>query len=78
MHSQQLKDGTPVRLDTVAEAHVEEMRRIFNAIVLDGATYPQERALDDAAFRAYYLSHDAFCVRLARPAWLRLDRLNVY
>ncbi|KAI8924877.1 acyl-CoA N-acyltransferase [Entophlyctis helioformis] len=60
-----LRDGTAVSLvaaDPASAAVVGQLHALLNRIIEDGDTYPQEEPMTEAAFRSYFLSHDAFVV----------------
>ena len=41
----------------------EQVRALFNAAVIEGKTYPQDKLLSKEEFKASWLSRDAFVVR---------------
>ena len=41
----------------------EQVRALFNAAVIEGKTYPQDKPLSEEEFKAYWLSRDAFVVK---------------
>jgi hypothetical protein len=41
---------------------------MLNEVLAEGTTYPFEGPMDEAMFRAYFLSHDAFVARTADTA----------
>jgi ribosomal protein S18 acetylase RimI-like enzyme len=58
-----LKNGIPVEL---AEMQLQEqaiVRTLFNAVILEGQTYPQKHPLSEAEFAAYWMTGNAFVVR---------------
>lgn len=49
------------------ERDFSEVKVMLNAEIEEGNTYPYESQMDDEDFRAYFLSGDAFVVRLKSP-----------
>lgn len=41
---------------------LHQARALLNGVIRTGDAYPQWDELDEAGFKAYFLSHDAFCV----------------
>ncbi|MGV0024584.1 N-acetyltransferase family protein [Phormidesmis priestleyi] len=62
-----LRNGKTVQLDQMQEAEGETVRSLFNAVVVEGQTYPQKHPLSEAEFAAYWLVGDAFVVRSSPP-----------
>lgn len=60
-----LKNGTTVELDYIKPQEYEEVRTLLNLIIDEGKTYPQKQPLSQPDFAAYWLSKDAFVVRVA-------------
>lgn len=59
-----LRDGSMVELDYVrGDGEIEQCRTLLNDAIEEGQTYPYRSPLDKDAFRAYFLSDDAFVVR---------------
>jgi L-amino acid N-acyltransferase YncA len=58
-----LKSGREVVLDSYKETDIPELYSIFQQVIEEGQTYPQETAGSEEDFRQYYLSHDAFVLR---------------
>jgi L-amino acid N-acyltransferase YncA len=63
-----LRNGETVQLDRMHEAEREKVRSLFNAVVIEGETYPQKHPLSEAEFAAYWLVGDAFVVRGGSPS----------
>ncbi|GAA5837472.1 hypothetical protein JCM5353_001732 [Sporobolomyces roseus] len=64
----------PVRRDTVPQPLVEYLAKIFNDVVEEGRTYPQESKLTIDEFYAYFFAADCFvAIKDARPESLALD-----
>lgn len=61
-----LKDGkTNVTVERVSNSgDIEQIRAIFNEVLEEGDTYPQYGPFDLQQFTDYYLSHDAYLVKL--------------
>jgi L-amino acid N-acyltransferase YncA len=53
-----------IELDEMRADESEEVRALLNAAIGEGQSYPQSQPLDEAGFRAYWLSRDAFVVRV--------------
>ena len=60
---QQLNNGITVELDWMHLQEQEQVRALFNAVVIEGKTYPQDKPLSEEEFKAYWLSRDAFVVK---------------
>jgi len=60
---EQLKSGKEVVFDYYKESDVPELYSIFQQILEEGQTYPQESVETVEDFRNYYLSHDTFVLR---------------
>eukprot|EP00736_Rhodelphis_marinus_P010386 Rmarinus@m.20113 len=52
-----------VTLDRLLEADYAAVRAMLNDAIEEGNSYPQRETLDEAGFRAYYVSHDAFVLK---------------
>jgi L-amino acid N-acyltransferase YncA len=63
--SYQLNQGTEVVLDQMAPEEVETVRSLFNAIVAEGTSYPQQTPLSPQGFADYWLKGSAYVVRVA-------------
>jgi len=63
-----LKTGEQVVIDSYREEDVPQMYRIFNDIIEEGVTYPQQSVGSESEFRAYYLCNDGFVVRDPKTA----------
>lgn len=57
------KFGFDAVLDYARDADLAQCRTLLNLEIERGQTYPHETLLDEAAFKAYFLSHDAFVLR---------------
>ncbi|CAG8601440.1 7623_t:CDS:2 [Paraglomus occultum] len=56
-----LKSGFPILITSVTPSSpITRLNSIFNEIIEDGNTYPQEFPLNADEFRNLFLSHDAF------------------
>ncbi|MFB2892166.1 N-acetyltransferase family protein [Aerosakkonemataceae cyanobacterium BLCC-F50] len=60
---QELKTGELVELDWMLPQETETVRALFNQVIIEGQTYPQEKPVSEAEFAAYWLVKDAFVVR---------------
>ncbi|HEY9799169.1 MAG TPA: GNAT family N-acetyltransferase [Leptolyngbyaceae cyanobacterium] len=60
-----LKNGTTVELDYIKPQEYEEVRTLLNFVIDEGKTYPQKQPLSQPEFAAYWLSKDAFVVRVS-------------
>lgn len=60
---QKLKTSEIVELDWMLPEETEIVRTLFNQVVVEGLTYPQEKPVSEAEFAAYWLVKDAFVVR---------------
>ncbi|KAM3100063.1 GNAT family N-acetyltransferase [Phormidesmis sp. 146-35] len=63
-----LRNGETVRLDQMQAAEGEKVRSLFNAVIVEGETYPQKHPLSKTEFAAYWLVGDAFVVRNSSPS----------
>ena len=61
-----LKNGVEYILDQVSQEDLETCKELLNEAIKEGMSYPQEKQLDDQGFRAYFLSHDAFCLKVKK------------
>jgi ribosomal protein S18 acetylase RimI-like enzyme len=61
--SEALGDLVLERIDGSNAADTATCRDLLNHEIELGNSYPQEHPLDDAQFKAYFFSHDAFVVR---------------
>jgi GNAT superfamily N-acetyltransferase len=59
-----LKNSTWVELDWMTSPEKNAVRELLNAVIIEGKTYPQAHPLSEPEFAAYWLSSDAFVVRL--------------
>ena len=59
-----LKDGTSIELDDMRSDEITEVRALLNLVIIEGQTYPQAQPLSEEEFAAYWMSGDAFVVRL--------------
>lgn len=59
----QLNNGTTVELDWMHPQEQKQVRELFNIVIIEGKTYPQNQPLSEEEFTAYWLSRDAFVVR---------------
>ena len=59
-----LKNSTLIELDWMAPSETNAVRELLNAVIIEGKTYPQAQPLSESEFAAYWLSSDAFVVRL--------------
>ncbi|EJT98200.1 hypothetical protein DACRYDRAFT_24685 [Dacryopinax primogenitus] len=50
----------PVKRSTVPDALFEHLHMLFNGVVEEGRTYPQEFELTEQSFEDYYFSYDCF------------------
>ncbi|HEY9301485.1 MAG TPA: N-acetyltransferase, partial [Phormidium sp.] len=60
---QELKTGELIQLDWMLPEETDAVRALFNQVVIEGQTYPQEKPVSEAEFAAYWLVKDAFVVR---------------
>ena len=62
-----LKDGTPVVVDWFSQDVIEGKdgaREMMNEVIREDLSWPfEEEFPTEEAYRGYYLSHSAFCVR---------------
>jgi L-amino acid N-acyltransferase YncA len=58
-----INNGIVVELDWMYAEEQEQVRALFNTVILEGNTYPQDKPLLVDEFTAYWLSRDAFVVR---------------
>ena len=58
----ELNNGIAVELDWMQLREKERVRALFNTVVIEGKTYPQDKPLSDEEFKAYWL-RDSFVVR---------------
>ncbi len=58
-----LKNGIQVELDHMRSSELEQVRKLFNRVIIEGKFYPQKQPLTEAEFRSYWLSGDSFVVR---------------
>lgn len=63
-----LKNNTTVELDRMRPEEIETVRTLFNQIVEEGTTYPQDKPLSLADFGAYWSNYDGFVVRTTNTA----------
>jgi GNAT superfamily N-acetyltransferase len=61
--NQVLGDLVLERIDGSNADDLAVCREMLNHEIDQGNSYPQEHRMDDAQFKAYFLSHDAFVVR---------------
>jgi L-amino acid N-acyltransferase YncA len=61
------KSALPVVVDKMRPAESETVRAMLNAVILEGASYPQSSPLTAEAFANYWLKGDAFVVRESPP-----------
>ena len=61
--SYQLNQGTEVVLDQMAPEETETVRSLFNEIVAEGTSYPQQTPLSPQGFADYWLKGSAYVVR---------------
>ena len=59
-----LKDGTSIELDDMRSDEIAAVRALLNVVIIEGQTYPQVQPLSEEEFAAYWMSGDAFVVRL--------------
>ena len=63
----ELKDGTPVLVDWFSADAIEGQdgaREMMNEVIREGLSWPFEKEFPtEEAYRGYFLSHSAFCVR---------------
>ena len=63
----ELKDGTPVVVDWFTSDVIEGKdgaREMMNEVIREDLSWPfEEEFATEEAYRGYYLSHSAFCVR---------------
>ncbi|MEB3266999.1 MAG: GNAT family N-acetyltransferase [Leptolyngbya sp.] len=59
----QLNSGLDVALDLMAPTETETVRSLFNAIVAEGTSYPQQDPLSPPGFADYWLKGKAYVVR---------------
>jgi len=59
-----LKNGTSIELDDMRNDEITEVRALLNLVIIEGQTYPQAQPLSEEEFAAYWMSRDAFVVRL--------------
>ncbi|BAT51543.1 putative acetyltransferase [Nostoc sp. NIES-3756] len=60
-----LKNGTTVELDYIKNQEYEDVRKLLNYVIDEGKTYPQKQPLSQSEFAAYWLSKEAFVVRVS-------------
>ncbi|MBD2251284.1 GNAT family N-acetyltransferase [Nostoc parmelioides] len=60
-----LKNGSTVELDYIKPQEYEDVRTLLNFVIDEGKTYPQKQPLSQPEFAAYWLSQDAFVIRLS-------------
>ncbi|BCL34770.1 GNAT family N-acetyltransferase [Nostoc sp. MS1] len=60
-----LKNGTTVELDYIKPQEYEDVRTLLNYVIDEGKTYPQKQQLSQPEFAAYWLSKEAFVVRVS-------------
>lgn len=58
-----LKNDITVEIDWMYPHEKNTVRLLFNTVIAEGKTYPQEQPLSEAEFAAYWLSCSAFVVR---------------
>lgn len=58
-----LKNNTTIELDRMHTEEIEAVRQLFNRIVLEGTTYPQNQPLSPSEFATYWSNYDGFVVR---------------
>jgi L-amino acid N-acyltransferase YncA len=63
-----LRNGETVQLDQMQATEGETVRSLFNAVIVEGQTYPQRQPLSKVEFAAYWLVGDAFVVRSCPPS----------
>ena len=57
------KDGGELVLDRATPEQLPDVQAMLNYVIGEGNSYPYDAEMDFDAFKAYYLSHDAFTVR---------------
>ncbi|MEL6383875.1 MAG: GNAT family N-acetyltransferase [Cyanobacteria bacterium J06626_18] len=62
----QTKASVRVELDEMSSSESEAVRAMFNAVILEGDSYPQSTPLTPEEFANYWLQGDAFVVRAHR------------
>lgn len=62
----ELKNGIAVELDWMQDQEQDQVRTLFNTVILEGKTYPQNQPLSEKEFTAYWLNRDAFVVRAVK------------
>lgn len=58
-----LKNGIEVEIDWMHPPDGQQVRGLFNTVIVEGETYSQDKPLSDEEFTAYWLNRDAFVVR---------------
>ncbi|NER78187.1 MAG: GNAT family N-acetyltransferase [Leptolyngbya sp. SIO1D8] len=64
----QTKTSVTVQLDKMWPTEAEVVRAMLNAVITEGLTYPQAAPLTPEEFDSYWLTGDAFVVRLCQEA----------
>jgi ribosomal protein S18 acetylase RimI-like enzyme len=59
-----LKNGIRAKLDRMHSEEQEEVRKLLNLVIVEGKTYPQNQLLSQSEFVNYWLSLDAFVVKV--------------
>ena len=59
-----LKDGTRIELDEMSVDEKVDVKALLNIVIIEGQTYPQAQPLSEEEFATYWMSGDAFVVRL--------------
>ncbi|RUR86769.1 GNAT family N-acetyltransferase [Chlorogloeopsis fritschii PCC 9212] len=59
-----LKNGIRAKLDRMHSEEQEEERKLLNLVIVEGKTYPQNQLLSQSEFVNYWLSLDAFVVKV--------------
>ena len=70
---QKLNKGIVVELDWMHPQEQEQVRALFNTVIIEGKTYPQGKPLGEEEFTAYWLSRDAFVVRAFEDSSTQLE-----
>jgi hypothetical protein len=71
----QLRDGEEAFIDRLLEVSIAlkeitwkkdyaDARQLLNTVIEEGQTYPHLNTLDEDGFKGYFVSHDAFCLKL--------------
>jgi L-amino acid N-acyltransferase YncA len=73
-----LKDGTPVRLVLADQADVEPLRRLYQAVVDEGTSYPHDRMPDEDDFQDYWFRGKTTIAVYRRDASAGGDMLGAF